>query len=140
MSNLADARASRHLRAEAQLDLNVEHVLDSIGLSEERVIELAVSPADREKLKGILKRLARKKHPFSQCMRDLAKHRSELPVESRKRICGRLKSMIKGTGKVKALSQTEEDGACMLIDEGVAKLILAVDDDKLAALINEEES
>jgi hypothetical protein len=140
LSKLEDARRHRLELAENLLDARAELVLNAVGLTDERVTELAVGPAAREKLKGILKRLARKKHPFSQCMRDLAKHRSELPVESRKRICGRLKSMIKGTGRVKALSQTEEDGACMLIDEDVAKLILAVDDDKLASLINEEES
>lgn len=130
--DLALARDGRDQRGRALLDDRIDFVLDEIGLSDDRLIELAVSPADREKLKGILQRLARQKHPFSQCMRDLAKHRADLPEESRKRICGRLKSMIKGTGRVKALSLSD-DPACPLVDAGVAALLSQVDDAALEA-------
>jgi hypothetical protein len=130
--DLALARDGRDQRGRALLDDRIDFVLDEIGLSDERLVELAVSPADREKLKGILQRLARQKHPFSQCMRDLAKHRADLPEESRKRICGRLKSMIKGTGRVKALSLSD-DPACPLVDADVSALLSQVDDAALEA-------
>jgi hypothetical protein len=133
MTALDLAQEARHERGEDLLDARVEFMLDEIGLSDDRIANLAVSAADREKLKGILKRLARQKHPFTQCMRDLRKHRPDLPTESRKRICGRLKSMIKGTGRVKALSLSD-DASCPYVDSATASLLDQVDDAALEAL------
>jgi hypothetical protein len=138
---LALAQSSRAARAADLLDRRIESMLDAIGLSEANLTNLAVSPADRQKLKGILARLARQKHPFSQCMTDLAKHRPDLSDESRRQICGRLKSMIKGTGRVKALSLSDE--ACPLIDPSMFALLEHVDDAALELFVsgmNEEAS
>lgn len=135
------AQASRADRATLALDRRIDKMLDAIGLSEERLTQLAVSPSDRQKLKGILARLARQKHPFSQCMTDLRKHRPELSDSSRRQICGRLKSMVKGTGRVKALSLADE--ACPLIDANMFALLEKIDDAALELFVsgpNEEAS
>lgn len=131
-SGLDLAQANRAARGESLLDDRIEFLFDEIGLSEDRLVALAVSPADRQKLKGILARLARMKHPFKTCMSDLAEHRPDIPEEGRKRICGRLKSMVKGTGRVRALSLSD-DSACPLVDASVATLLEKVDDEALRA-------
>jgi hypothetical protein len=131
-SRLDLAQANRAARGESLLDDRIEFLFDEIGLSEERLVALAVSPADRQKLKGILARLARQKKPFTTCMHDLEKHRPDISEEGRKRICGRLKSMIKGTGRVRALSLSE-DSSCPLVDADIATLLEKVDDEALRA-------
>lgn len=133
---LVDAQAERHRRGEELLDRRIDSMLDQIGLAEDDLVALAVGASAREKLKGILARLAKQKHPFGQCMRDLAKHRPEMSKQSRERICGRLKSMVKGTGRAKALSN-DTPGACMLIDDDVFALLARVDDEALEALVKE---
>lgn len=126
MTTLSEAQELRRDRLACDLDRRIDEVLDRIGLSEEK-IALApedVTPDERKKLKGILKRLAQQKNPFTQCMRDLRKHKPEWSEDRRKRTCGTLKAIIKGTGRVRALS---EDGSCALIDDGVADLLAMAD-------------
>lgn len=134
MSSLDLAQGRRSERGATLLDDRIDFLLDEIGLSDERLVALAVGPDARKKLKGILARVARKKDPFKTCMSDLAEHRPELTVEAHKKICGRLKSMIKGTGRVKALSLSIDDSSsCPMVDASVAALLEQVDDSALQA-------
>jgi hypothetical protein len=132
LSALGLARDLREERGVSLLEDRIDFLLDEVGLSDDESITLAVSAADREKLKGILQRLARQKKPFTTCLHDLEKHRPELSDKSRREICGRLKSMIKGTGRVRALSLSD-DSACPLVDADVAALLEKVDDSALQA-------
>lgn len=122
--NLADAQVSRRAREEEILLTRIDSLLDEIGLSQEEVDRIALStadvtPDDRKKLKGILSRLAKLKHPFSQCMRDLAKHRPEWSDDRRKKTCAVLKQIShpqsKSGGSKSSLSLDLEDGALALL-------------------------
>jgi len=55
-----------------------------------------VTPADRKKLSGLLKFYAKKKHPFTACVRDNTKRFGR---ERAERICAVLKDIIRGTTK-----------------------------------------
>lgn len=138
MRTLSQAQLEREQRGVDLLDQTISDTLDRIGLSEEKVAELAVGPAAREKLKGILARLARNKRPFGQCKRDLAKHHPEMTDEQTDKICGRLKSIVKGTGRAKALSASGD--ACALLDKDTITLLEAADDEAIAAFDTEEAS
>lgn len=131
------AQQERRRRGDETLDAWAEELLDSVGLTESR-LNLGtdnVSPADREKLKGILKRLASKAHPFTQCMRDLEKNHPEWPDDRRKRTCAVLKQLIgKKNGKQSSTAMglgLSGDG-CPLVDGGVVRLLELVDLSKIA--------
>ena len=55
-----------------------------------------VTPAERAKLKGLLKHYAKMKHPFTACVRDNTKRFGR---ERAERICAVLKDIMKGTTK-----------------------------------------
>lgn len=131
---LSLSQASRRERAQVALDRRIESMLDAVGLDQKTC--LAAGPDARAKLKGILDRLAKQRHPFSQCMRDLAKHRPELSEPSRKRICGRLKSMVEGSGRAKAFSDELSDDSCPLVDVEVFALLEKVDDAALDSFVS----
>ena len=126
--NLADAQEERRTRAEARAEAWAESRLDAVGLTEQMVLGTEnVSPADRKKLSGIIARLRGKKHAFTTCMRDLAKHKPEWTEDRRKKTCAVLKQIAKpGTN-----ASDTSDGACVLLDEGCARLLELVDVSKL---------
>lgn len=129
---LSEAQESRRAREDASLERNIDADLDRIGLSEE-AIKLGtadVGPGARKKLSGIIKRLAGKPHPFTQCMADLRKHHPEWSDDRRKKTCNVLKTLA-GRNKPKKAAMSES--ACALIDDDVAALI------ELADLSNLEE-
>ncbi len=55
-----------------------------------------VTPGERKKLKGLMAYYAKKKHPFTECVRDNTKRFGKDRAE---RICAVLKDLIKGTTK-----------------------------------------
>lgn len=127
--NLSDAQADRRARAELLLERETEDLLNRVGLTEALVLGTEnVSPADRKKLSGIINRLRGKKHAFTQCMRDLAKHHPEWSDDRRKRTCAVLKALAK-PGSTNASEAPV--GACAIIDDGVANLLDLADITKL---------
>lgn len=128
--NLSEAQTDRRARAEALLERETDALLDRVGLTEALVLGTGnVSPADRKKLSGIINRLRGKKHAFGTCMRDLAKHHPEWSDDRRKKTCAVLKQLAK-PGSTNA-SEFGGEGACVLLDDGVANLLALADLSKL---------
>lgn len=73
-----------------------------LGLNEEKA-----SPADRKKLKGLLKYYAKKAHPFRACVRDNTKRFGE---DGAKRVCATLKDIIRGTKKWRGKNNPRDKG------------------------------
>jgi len=121
----------------------VEFVLDHVGLSEERCLELSnadrVGPEARHKLKGILDKYRHSAHPFTECVRD---NRKRFGTRAEK-VCAVLKDIIEGTTKWRKgshkMNASEEIVilACPLIDDDVATLLEHVDTKALADLLSE---
>lgn len=116
---LAEAHTSRLARVREADELTADEFLDSIGLSEERCIELALDPVERNQLKGIIARLRGKKHAFTTCMRDLRKHKPEWTDDRRKRTCAVLKQAAKGSSS----SNLSAEGICPVITDGMADML-----------------
>lgn len=123
------AREARRRRADELLDRQVDGRLDAVLLG-----TADVSPAARVKLKGILKRLAKQAHPFTQCMKDLAEHKPDWSDDRRKKTCNVLKALSgRGDSKTNA-AYLSQGGACLLLDDDVITLLEMVDEGALAAL------
>lgn len=129
MTALELAREDRRQRADELLDRQVDDRLDAVLLG-----TADVSPAARVKLKGILKRLAKQAHPFTQCMSDLREHKPEWSDDRRKKTCNVLKALSgRGDSKTNA-AHLSQGGACLLLDDDVMTLLEMVDESALAAL------
>lgn len=131
-SSLQLAQAERRARVAASEEEAIDELLDSIGLSEDAVLKLGienVSPSDRQKLKGIIARLRKHPHPFTQCMKDLAKHQPTWSKDRRQRTCAVLKQLTGRRDSKK--TKLAEEGACVLLSDGVATLLEHADLSKL---------
>lgn len=129
--DLSAAQAERRTRAEQLDEQWIEDRLNAVGLSDAVVMGTEnVSPADRKKLSGIINRLRGKKHAFKTCMNDLRKHQPNWDEERRKKTCAVLKQLAK-PGSTNASADTFSQGACVLVDEGVARLLEMADLSKL---------
>jgi hypothetical protein len=137
MSGLALAQEERRARGEATLDVWVEQRLDKVGLSEELLLGAEnVGPEARKKLKGIIARLRKNPHPFTQCMQDLREHQPGWSESRRKKTCAVLKQLAgrgSGGGNQSSLSSAS-GGACVLLDDDVASLLDLVNMDALDEL------
>lgn len=127
--NLADAQVSRRAHEEEILLARVDRDLDSVGLSEADVRDIAlgtanVSPSDREKLKGIVARLRRQKHTFTTCLNDLRRNQPSWSEDRRKRTCSVLKALAKpgSRGSASLSCATTAD-----LDDGVLALLAHAD-------------
>lgn len=142
-SALRLAQESRARRGEGLLDEQIEAVLDRIGLSEGRCLELAaenVGPHARKKLKGILAHYAKMAHPFRACKRDQMKN--GLSEEMANRRCATLVDVIKGRkdwrGGSKKTNMSEASiTPCSMVDDDVAVLLDAADQSALTELLTE---
>jgi len=76
-----------------------------------------VSPNDMRRLKGLLKHYAKKKHPFTSCVRDNTKR---FGPERAKKVCAVLKDLIRGTTKWRSTERKKG-----LSDEEKAEFILS---------------
>src|SRR3990170_1421040 len=105
---------------------------DSISLEEDQEIEeylnialsngfskgtANVSARDMVKLRGLLKHYAKKKHPFTSCVRDNTKR---FGPERAKKVCAVLKDLIRGTTKWRSTERKKG-----LSDEEKAEFILS---------------
>jgi hypothetical protein len=90
LSNLELARAERaETRLDAELDALLAAALDGVSLK-------AVSSPARVKLRNILKKYAKDKHPFKACVKDNMKRFGPGRTEA---VCATLKDTIKGSTK-----------------------------------------
>lgn len=145
-SRLQLAQDARARRGEVLADEQIEYVLDYIGLSEERCLQLApgdVGPHARKKLKGILDKYRHSAHPFTECVRDNSKR---FGPDGARRVCAVLKDAIEGTtkwrkgpGKMHA-SDDLSITPCSMIDDDVVMLLGHVDTKALADLLAEDDS
>lgn len=87
-----------------------------------------VSPSDRKKLKGLLQHYAKKRHPFTACVRDNTKRFGKDGAE---RVCATLKDVIRGTTKWRGTERRKHGN--MAFDE-MAQLLLSIPDDELTAI------
>jgi hypothetical protein len=142
---LADAQARRQERGAALLHARVEDLLDEIGLSEERCVELSnadhVGPAARKKLSGLMRYYAKKPHPFTSCVEDNTKR---FGVARAKKVCAVLKDLIEGTtkwrhggGRTAGAKLADDITICSMIDDDVALLLEHVDHHRLRLLLED---
>lgn len=143
-SSLHLAQESRARRGELLADEQIEFVLDRIGLTEERCLQLAaenVGPDARKKLKGILSKYRKSLHPFGDCKRDQIAN--GLPEKLANERCATLKDLIMGTknwrkgGKKMHASEDTAVLDCPVLDDDVVVLLEAVDTRALAELLAE---
>lgn len=129
---LDEAQEQRRQRLIGAQDHSDEDFLNRIGLTEELCTQLAIGPQARQKLKGIIGRLRKLPHPFTQCMRDLKKHKPEWSEDRRKRTCQTLKV---AAGRAKASSGTAlAESPCVALGEDEFKLLEHIDLDELAII------
>jgi hypothetical protein len=141
-SSLLLAQERRQRRADELLTERVEYVLDRVGLSEERCIELSnadrVGPDARKKLKGILNHYRGMAHPWTACVRDNTKR---FGPEGAKKVCSVLTDLEKGTTKwrkgLKKMHAADVVLDCPLLDDEIAALLEHVDTNALAELLSE---
>lgn len=136
--DLSEAQAHRRARVEQQINTEIAARLEAVGLTEERITSLDlgtanVSPADLKKLQPILRSLAKEKHPFTVCMRNLRDEQPTWSDDRRKKTCNVLKQLIGRKQDRQGLSESESN-ACALVDEGVARLLELADPIGLAEL------
>lgn len=87
---------------------------DAIELTDQAIEALLglnadkASPADRKKLKGLLKYYAKKPHPFRACVRDNTKR---FGPDGAKRVCATLKDIIRGTTKWRGKNNPRDKGS-----------------------------
>lgn len=123
------AHARRRARAELLIEQDVERRLNELGLTEQKCIELAIDPKERVQLKGIIARLRKLPHPFTQCMRDLRKHKPEWSDDRRKRTCQSLKV---AAGRAGSTANHSEASVCFLLTDAQATLLEHADLEALA--------
>ena len=143
-SRLQLAQESRARRGERLADEQIEVVLDRVGLSEERCLELSnadrVGPEARKKLKGILDHYRHSTHPFTECVRD---NRKRFGARA-EQVCAVVKDMIVGSThwrkgpKKTNLSEYSMCTPCSMLDDDVVALVLEVDRAALSELLAEE--
>jgi len=145
MTDLARSQEYRARRGERLAHDRIDQVLDRVGLSEERCLQLAaadVGPHARKKLKGILDKYRKSATPFRDCKRDQIAN--GLPEKLANERCATLKDIIRGTtkwrkgpGKMHA-SDDLAISPCSLVDDDVAVLLDQVDTKALAEILAEE--
>lgn len=143
-SDLKIAQESRARKGELLANAQIEFVLDSVGLSEERCLQLAaedVGPHARKKLKGILDKYRKSATPFRDCKRDQIAN--GLPEKLANERCATLKDIIRGTknwrkGPKKMHASEPDLETCALIDKDVAILLDHVDARALVDLLELE--
>lgn len=144
--DLADAHTGRRARGDDLLAQRVEAILDGVGLSEARCVELSnadrVGPTARKRLSGLMKHYGKMAHPFTACVRDNTKRFGRDRAE---RVCAVLKDLIRGTtkwregGKRSSTSLSmSESMFCSEVDDEIATLLSLVDLDKLKLILAEE--
>jgi hypothetical protein len=90
----------------------------------------AVSPKDRHQLRHLLRHYAKKKHPFTACVRDNTKR---FGVDGAKEVCATLKDVIKGTTKWRKGRQT----GLSEIDDNIVTLQELMKDEGFAEFVND---
>lgn len=112
---------------EAQLNRNLEIALAA----------KTVGPSARFKLRHLLAFYAKKKHPFTACVRDNTKR---FGPERAKEVCATLKDIIMGTTKWRKGRQTlseEEALSDQITDEQLKAFEEAMKDEDFASFIND---
>jgi len=101
-----------------------------------------VTPGERKKLKGLMKYYAKKKKPFTECVRDNTKRFGKDRAE---RICAVLKDLIKGTTKWRGEERKANLSESTLrelfeidVDETFYSYIEELSEEDLSDLMNEE--
>lgn len=144
-NSLQLAQESRARRGELLADAQIELVLDRVGLSEERCLELSnadrVGPDARKHLKGILNHYRPMAHPWTACVRDNTKR---FGPEGAKKVCSVLTDLEKGTtkwrkGGGKKMHASEDMAVleCPVLDDDVVILLQEVNTSVLAKLLAE---
>lgn len=147
-NSLQPAQESRVRRGELLADAQIELVLNRVGLSEERCLELSnadrVGPDARKHLKGILNHYRKMAHPWTACVRDNTKRFGE---EGAKKVCSVLTDLEKGTtkwrkGGGKKMHASDDTAVleCPILDDDVVVLLKEVDTNALAELLAEGDS
>jgi hypothetical protein len=134
-------------RQELELDKKIDRHIDLIFSNEGILFSEAdtVGPHQRHQLRGLLRYYAKKAHPFRACVKDNTKRFGPGAVE---KVCATLKDIIRGTthwrghpeldhGAPGAVAASDEQPP--MIDEELGKLLLSLDEDKLAIIFSAAE-
>jgi hypothetical protein len=124
VSPMDPLQLSQHIRENRLL----EHRIDEILLSAKNV-----SPADKKKLRGLLRHYAKKKHPFTACVRDNRK-RFGPGTEA---VCATLKDVIRGTTKWRGKGNKRDKGVAhgILSDEELCTMLLSIPDNEASLIL-----
>lgn len=134
-------------RRDRELDEQLDRHLDVIFSNEGILFSEAdtVGPHQRHQLRGLLRYYAKQAHPFRACVKDNTKRFGPGQVE---KVCATLKDIIRGTthwrghpeldhGSPGAVAASDEQTP--MIDEELGKLLLSLDEEKLAVIFSAEE-
>lgn len=122
------------------LELTEEEIDDYLSVALSNASR--VGPKARKQLRGLMKYYAKKKHPFTACVRDNTKRFGKDRAE---RICAVLKDLIRGTtkwrGKEGAANMSEEEvnEFTLDLDETTQLYLDEIDEDYVNKIIATEE-
>jgi hypothetical protein len=134
---LSRAQEDRRARVESLTDTVDERL--SLVFDVENLGVENVSPADLKKLSPILRSLAKDRHPFTKCMRNLRDEQPTWSEDRRKRTCNVLKQLI-GRKQGKQSLSLSSDLDCSAIDDKMVALLECADDEVLAIIATADET